>query len=274
MGIVHFWSEISLFIDKWETLFGAFIGASLPILVAVLWNPVKTNLNKYVSLKESLREIEIDTSQIINDIIEIESIYLDFIRNIRRQVEIAKRDSNAGTLLFNAPPKIYIYENQTLIKHRTGSPYLHNILLDLSRWTRQTNALLDNIIESTTNIQQSFSDRFHSLPIPISLKIFSEIRDNYHVELLRFCDQIDNVSGQSFKNGLEVAVAVKICGSKINNWNRSFIYSNLLKKFDSDYRTFSEIETSPKNYRKAELYAAIESLIQVEINNLITEIRK
>lgn len=79
-------------LKDWQDLFGSLIGALLPVLIAILWNPVANKIKKYESLKESLREIEIDTSQIINDIYDIRNIYRDFIANIRKQVEVSKSD--------------------------------------------------------------------------------------------------------------------------------------------------------------------------------------
>jgi hypothetical protein len=188
IGLIYNWSSVVAFLKNWETLFGSLIGALLPVLIVILWNPVANKIKKYESRRESLREIEIDTSLIINDIYDIRSIYLEFIKNIRDQVVISKGDEKIGPLLFNTPPKIYVYNNPQLLKHETGSVYLHNVLIGLDKWTRQTNAVLDNIIESTLDIQKSFGDRFQKLPHPAPRTDFMDIKNNYNTELLRFTD--------------------------------------------------------------------------------------
>lgn len=267
------WANAISFIQRWETLTGALVGAFIPIMVVILWNPVRNKIDKYYDLKTSLREIQIDSTLIINDIVELQTIYSDFLNNIRVQVAFAKDSGNIGPLLFNPPPKIYIYENPALSKLKTGSPFLHNSLIGLSKWGRQTNAVLENIIECTNDIQQSFKDRFQSMPTPLNHDLFNEIRNNYHTELLRFVEQLENPLLKTFKNGLEAAVIVRICGDKLNNWNSSFVYSTLLKHFDVDYKKFCSAESDIDNKSIANLYANVQPLIQEDVDKMIAQTR-
>ena len=108
-GLIYNWTSILVVLKNWEQLLGALVGALLPVLIAILWNPAANKIKKYESLKEALREIEIDSTQVINDIYDIRNIYSDFIENIRKQVAESRGDEKVGPLLFNTPPKIYIY---------------------------------------------------------------------------------------------------------------------------------------------------------------------
>ncbi len=267
LGLMYSWPSVVTLLKNWETLFGSLIGALLPVMIAILWNPASSKIKKYESLKESLREIEIDTTQVINDIYDIRGIYRDFIANIRSQVEISRGDEKIGPLLFNTPPKNYIYRNPQLIKHKTGSIYLHNVLIGLDKWTRQTNTVLDNIIESTLEIQKSFTDRFHKLPHPAPKVEFIEIKNNYNTELLRFADELQTIE-KAFANGLEAAIIAKVCGQKMNNWNKSFIYSTFLKHFDSEHKAYVQAEKYPKTELTIDMYESVLPLIKEDVEAL------
>lgn len=271
IGLIYNWSSMLSVLKDWQDLFGSLIGALLPVLIAILWNPVANKIKKYESLKESLREIEIDTSQIINDIYDIRNIYRDFIANIRRQVEVSKNDEKIGPLLFNTPPKIHIYNNSQLVKHRTGSIYLHNVIIGLDKWTRQINTVLDNVIESTIDIQKSFGGRFDKLPQPAPRAEFTEIKNNYNTELLRFADELKSIE-VTFANGLEAAITAKVCGQKLNNWNKSFIYSTFLKRFDSEYNAYKHAEEFPKTELTIDMYESVLPLIKKDVDALTQKI--
>jgi len=271
VGLVYEWSSILAVLKNWETLLGSIIGALLPVLVAILWNPAANRIKKYEALKESLREIEIDTTQIINDICDIRSIYFGFIKNIRDLVAVSKNDEKIGPLLFNAPPKIYVYKNSQLLKYKTGSIYLHNTLIGLNKWTLQINAVLDNISENTLGIQKSFGDRFHKLPHPALRTDFNDIKDNYNIELLRFADELSSIE-ETFDNGLEAAVIAKVCGQKMNNWNRSFVYSVFLKRFDSEYQAFLSAEKNSDSELTLNLYESVQTLIKEDVEAMIKKI--
>lgn len=271
IGLIYHWTSILVVLKNWENLLGSLIGALLPVLIAILWNPIANKIKKYESLKESLREIEIDTSQIINDIYDIRTIYRDFIENIRKLVEVSKNDEKIGPLLFNTPPKNYIYNNPHLPKHRTGSIYLHNVLIGLDKWTRQTNTALDNIIESTLDIQKSFGDRFDKLPQPAPRAEFTEIKNNYNTELLRFADELKSIE-VTFANGLEAAIIAKVCGQKLNSWNKSFVYSIFLKRFDSEYNAYERAEKYPKTELTIDMYESVLPLIKEDVDALTQKI--
>jgi gas vesicle protein len=273
IGFVYNWNDVLIVLKNWEQLLGSLLGALLPVLIAILWNPVNNKIKKYESVKESLREIEIDTSQIINDICDIRSIYSDFIENICKQVEISKGDEKIGPLLFNAPPKIHIYSNPQLLKYKTGSIYLHNVLIGLEKWTRQTNTVLDNIIESTHDIQKSFGDRFNKLPSPAPKADFIELKNNYNEELLRFADELKSID-KTFDNGLEAVVTAKVCGQKMNNWNRTFIYSTFLKRFDLDYIAYLRAEKGFKSELVMDMYESVQPLIKNEVDELKEKLKE
>lgn len=271
IGLIYNWTSLLVVLKNWENLLGSLTGALLPVLIAILWNPVANKIKKYESLKEGLREIEIDTTQVINDVYDIRSIYFDFIENIRKQVTVSKGNEKIGPLLFNTPPKIHIYSNPKLLKHKTGSIYLRNVLIGLDKWTRQTNTVLDNIIESTLDIQKSFGDRFGKLPQLAPRPEFTAIKDNYNTELLRFADELKSIE-KAFANGLEAAVTAKVCGQKLNNWNRSFIYSTFLKRFDTDYQAFSKAEKMQNNELTIDMYASVQPLIKQDVDELTGKI--
>lgn len=271
IALIYNWTSLLVVLKTWENLLGSMIGALLPILIVILWNPVANKIKKYESLKEGLREIEIDTTQVINDIYDIRSIYSNFFENIRKQVYASKNEENVGPLLFNTPPKNYIYNNPLLLKHRTGSIYLHNVLIGLDKWTRQTNASLDNIIETTLEIQKSFRDRFNRLPYPTPRAEFVEIKNSYNTGLLRFIDDLQSIE-ETFANGLEAAITAKVCGQKINNWNRSFVYSVLLKHFDTDYQAFLKAEKMQNNELTIDMYASVQPLIEKDVDELTEKI--
>lgn len=270
-GLICNWSSMLSVLKDWQDLFGSLIGALLPVLIAILWNPVANKIKKYESLKEGLREIEIDTTQVINDVYDIRNIYRDFIANIRKQVEVSRNDEKIGPLLFNTPPKIHIYNNPQLLKHKTESVYLHNVLIGLDKWTRQTNTVLDNIIESTLDIQKSFGDRFGKLPQPAPRAEFTDIKNNYNTELLRFADELQTIE-KAFANGLEAAVIAKVCGRKLNNWNKSFIYSAFLKRFDFEYKAYIHAEKYPKTELTIDMYESVLPLIKEDVDALTQKI--
>lgn len=91
VAVVSNWLGISLFVRHWETLFGAIVGALLPIAVLIIWSPLQNKINKYNNLKTSLRDIQIDSTQTINDIADFQEIYSDFIKNIRKRVDDARK---------------------------------------------------------------------------------------------------------------------------------------------------------------------------------------
>lgn len=270
-GLIYNWTSILVVLKNWEQLLGALVGALLPVLIAILWNPAANKIKKYESLKEALREIEIDSTQVINDIYDIRNIYSDFIENIRKQVAESRGDEKVGPLLFNTPPKIYIYNNSQLLKHKTGSIYLHNVLIGLDKWTRQTNALLDNIIESTLDIQKSFADRFSKLQQPAPRAEFIDIKNNYNTELLRFAGELQSIE-KTFAGGLEAAIKAKVCGQKLNSWNRSFVYSTFLKRFDKTYQAFSKAEKMQNNELTIDMYESVEPLIKKDVDELTKKI--
>jgi hypothetical protein len=271
VGVLINWIHILVILKHWEQLFGSLIGALLPVLIAILWNPIANKIKKYESLKEAFRDIEIDSTLVINDIYDTRNIYRDFIENIRTQVAISNNDTKIGPLLFNTPPKNYIYSNPHLSKHRTGSVYLHNVLIGLDKWTRQINTTLENIIESTLDIQKSFGGRFDKLPSPTPREDFTYIKNNYNTELLRFADEIQSIE-KSFANGLEAVITAKVCGQKLNNWNRSFIYSTFLKRFDTEYNAYVKAEKYPKTELIVDMYESVLPLIKEDIDSLTEKI--
>lgn len=175
-------------------------------------------------------------------------------------------------MYFNTPPKIHIYSNPQLLKYKTGSIYLHNVLIGLEKWTRQTNTVLDNIIESTHDIQKSFGDRFNKLPNPAPKADFIELKNNYNEELLRFADELKSID-KTFDNGLEAAVTAKVCGQKMNNWNRTFIYSTFLKRFDLDYTAYLRAEKDSKSELVMDTYESVQPLIKKEVDELKEKIK-
>ncbi len=272
IGLMYAWSVVVVVFKNWETLFGSIIGAFLPVVIAILWNPVANRIRRYDTLKESLREIEIDTTQIINDICDTRGYHFDFLKNIRDQVEDSKKDSNRGPILFNTPPKVHIYNNSKLLKYKTGSIYLHNSLIGLNKWIRQVNAVLDNVKESTDDIQKSFADRFQKLPHPAPRVDFDAVKNNYNEELLRFADELENLD-ETFDNGLEIVVTSKICGRRLNNWNRSFIYSIFLKHLDSDYKAFLSAEKKPTSELTIDMYESVQPLIKEDVDAMVKKIK-
>jgi len=272
VGLVYEWANILAVLKNWETLLGSMIGALLPVLVAILWNPTANKIKKYEALKESLREIEIETTQIINDICDIRSIYFGFIKNIHDLVDVSKKDEKIGPLLFSAPPKIYVYKNPQLLKYKTGSIYLHNTLIGLNKWTLQINAVLDNIGENTQDIQKSFGDRFHKLPNTAPRTDFNDIKDNYNKELLRFAGELSSIE-ETFNNGLEAAVIAKVCGQKMNNWNRSFVYSVFLKRFDAGYQAFLSAEKNSDSELTLSMHESVYPVVKEDVEAMTKKIK-
>lgn len=238
------WQNILNILKDWETLFGSLIGALLPVLIVILWNPVKIKVENYRLLKESLREIEIDTTQILNDIHNIKVEYVLLIALINDLIKKSENDKNNVPLFFNLPSKVPIYHNSSLTKLKTESPFMHNMLIALDVWIRNANAQLDSITNSLNEIKTYFSNRFNGLPNPTPRKLFTSIRDNYILELNRISKDLENILLEMLDNGIECTLTVKLTGQKMIEWNKSFTFSNYLKKFDKEYRDFRTAETN------------------------------
>ena len=89
-------------LKEWQTLAGALLGALLPMVVTLLIYPIQKNREKKKQQKETLRRIEVYTSQIMNGIDDVLKDWMGFIDRLKDE---SRREVNGqiGIFLTNTP---------------------------------------------------------------------------------------------------------------------------------------------------------------------------
>jgi len=59
----------------------------------------------------------------------------------------------------------------------------------------------------------------------------------------------------------------------MNNWNRSFVYSLFLKRFDSEYQAFLSAEKNSDSELTPDLYESVLTLIKEDVEAMIKKIK-
>lgn len=229
--------EVINFLNEWQTLVGALIGAMLPVTIAILWHPVGNRIKKRRDEKEALEEVKIYTALILNDIAEHSSIWLNFTSQLRK---IANDTTPVVEItLINLPPPVDMYRDSVLSKIKTRSGILHNYLLGSDKWSRFISAHFTESRNRFIEIQDTMKtslERVHS-----GVVNGRDVQIGYRSLVRGFSISVENSIFTSFKNGMFVAFMLQVYASKRLRGRFGGLH-DFFYKFKEEYRNLKVAE--------------------------------
>jgi hypothetical protein len=230
---------------EWQTLVGALIGVLVPMTVALLSYPFQKYREKKKRQREILRRIEIYSSQILNDIGDSLGGWVDFIDRLRDE-STKKPDQNIGIFLTNIPLSVPILYDKKLIQEKTHDIVLHNFFLNLGKWVRGFNALLDEKQRSFAALQaETQSQISHARALHDSNP--GQIMINYRQMLANYIEATEKSLCGSIRSGVEVSTIVKKSTEIIRKSN--FGWKRFAYVFKTEYRDYKRLKKlSIENY--------------------------
>lgn len=226
------------FLNKWQTLAGALLGALLPMVVALLIYPIQKYREKKQQQKETLRRIEVYTSQIMNDMGDSLKDWIDFIDRLKDE---SKQESNGyiGIFLTNTPLSVPLLYDKRLIQEKTYDIVLHNFLLNMGKWVRGFNALLSEKLRSYSALQaETQSQISHARALQDSNP--KEIMVNYRQMLAKYVEATEKSLCMSIRNGIEVATIVKESANAVRK--SSFGFKRWIYRLTKKYRDYKKLK--------------------------------
>lgn len=194
-------------LKEWQSLAGALLGALLPMVVALLIYPIQKKREKKKQQEETLRRIEVYTSQIMNDLNDTLKDWLGFIGRLKIESE-KKFDGQIGILLTNKPLSVPILYDKKLIQEKTYDIVLHNFLLNMGKWVRGFNAFLQENKRSYSALQSEHQSQIsHARTLKDSSP--EQMMANYRENLAEYVKAMEKGLCMSIRNGMEVTTIVK-----------------------------------------------------------------
>lgn len=230
--------NIICFLKEWQTLVGALLGTCIPIAVALIIYPIRKRLEKKKQHKETLRLIEIYTSQIINDLHNILKDWICFIDKLKKE-SIKEFNGQVSVFLTNRPFSVPILNNTKLTQERTYDTVLHNFLLNMNRWVRLFNASLAEKQRSYSELQEEAKSQI-AYARKYQDSNFKQVMSNYRKILSHYTEVTEKDLCMSIRNGVEVATIVKESANIILNSN--FGVKGWAYRFTKKYRDYKKLK--------------------------------
>jgi hypothetical protein len=226
------------FLNEWQTLAGALIGVFLPIVIVLFIYPIQKYRKKKQQQKETLRRIEVYTSQIMNEVGDTLKDWFSFI-DILKAESAKKFNGQIGIFLTNTPLSVPILYDKTLIREKTYDIVLHNYLLNMGKWVRSFNALLDERLRSYCTLQaENKSEISHARALQDSNP--EEIMVNYRQMLSRYVDATEKGLCISIRNGIEVTTIVKESANIV--YKSSFGFKRWTYRLTKKYQDYKKLK--------------------------------
>lgn len=230
--------NIICLLKEWQTLAGALLGALLPMVVALLISPIQKHRAKKQQQKETLRLIEVYTSQIMNDMIDALKDWLGFIDRLKDESK-KEFDGRVGIFLTNTPLSVPILYDKKLIQEKTYDIVLHNFLLNMGKWIRGFNASLNEKQKSYSALQaETQSQISHARALKDANE--KEIMANYREMLSEYVESTEKSLCMSIRNGIEVTTIVK--GSANTVLKSSFGFKRWTYRLTKKYWDYKKIK--------------------------------
>ncbi|MBT3817290.1 MAG: hypothetical protein HOE80_02215 [Candidatus Magasanikbacteria bacterium] len=230
--------NIICLLNEWQTLAGALIGALLPMVIALLIYPIQKYKEKKQQQKETLCRIEVYTSQVMNDMGDTLKDWLGFIDRIKDE-STRKPDKQIGIFLTNTPLSVPVLYDKKLIQEKTYDIVLHNFLLNMGKWVRGFNALLNEKYRSYSELQtETQSQISHARALKDSNP--GEIMENYRQMLAKYSEATEKSLCMSIRNGIEVTTIVK--ESANTALKSSFGFKRWVYRLTKKYRSYKKLK--------------------------------
>ncbi|MCF7812176.1 hypothetical protein K9M59_01060 [Candidatus Gracilibacteria bacterium] len=134
------------FLEKWQTLVGAALGAFLAIISSLVVFAIKKRWEEKQERREALRRAEVCFSQSLNHVFNCEMQLEDFVQRVKKLIEEIESidDENTRSLqIANYPPMIKIHFDETLTTMKFKSYYLHNKVLIIEQIVNWANSMIN-----------------------------------------------------------------------------------------------------------------------------------
>lgn len=130
--ILNFLKNKYSFFLEWQSLIGAIIGVLGAVSITFTGFYLKRFFKKRDKIRENIRQIEIALALSLNDLYDSKQHLLDFLNRLdESSLQPLRNNQNPGQFFLsrtNFPP-ISIYLDQTLLKSKIHSYYVHNKIL-------------------------------------------------------------------------------------------------------------------------------------------------
>lgn len=144
-SIVFYIERQDTLLFQWQTLIGSVIGVMGAVSITFLGLILNHYYQKYRDLQESLRNTEVSLALAISDIFDVEENLEDFVERLNKGVIIPLQKHSIPNQYFlgetNFPP-LSIYFDESLLKAKFKSYYIHNKILIAGRNIRYLNKML------------------------------------------------------------------------------------------------------------------------------------
>ncbi|MBU0614165.1 hypothetical protein KJ766_02695 [Patescibacteria group bacterium] len=225
-------------LNEWQTLAGALLGALLPMVVALLIYPIQKYREKKRQQKETLRRIEVYTSQIMNDMGDALKDWLGFIDRLKDE-STKEFNGQIGIFLTNTPLSVPILYDKKLIQEKTYDIILHNFLLNMGKWVRGFNALLNEKQRSYSALQaETQSQISHARALKDSNP--RQIMINYRQMLAEYVEVTEKSLCMSIRNGIEVTTIAKESANAVRR--SSFGFKRWTYRLAKKYRGYKKLK--------------------------------
>ena len=205
------------FLDKWQTLVGAALGAFLAVIGSLITYAINSANGRRKERKEFLRQIEISMARSLNDTFTLREQLKWFSQRVK-DLAAESRSITDDRIFFlnriNFPTTREIYRDIGMPNFKVKSYYLHNKIMWIDAGVKEMN-------ETVLNLKNDFEDLIRQNELLVAVMRNNPNprmqRESYERNLESFAGAIDEYISKSIKQGVEIMTQVKIYNEKLRS---------------------------------------------------------
>lgn len=263
--------EITNFIDKWQGLIGAALGAFLAVISSLITYAINSANDRRKERKEFLRQIEISMARSLNDTFTAREQLKWFSGRIKSLVAESKSITDDRTFFLNRinfPTTREIYRDIDMPKFKIKSYYLHNKLMWIDAGIKEMN-------ETVSNLKKDFEDVIRQNEVLVAVMRNNPNpkmqRDAYERNLESFAEAIDKYVSKSIQQGIEIMTQVKIYNEKMRKRYGLWFWWKIEGTRFKYFRTKAKQKEFSRNLESLE---RIDKTIEAEVKSIIEKAEK
>ena len=258
------------FLNKWQTLIGASLGAFLAVIGSLITYAINSANERRKERKEFLRRIEISITQSLDSTYKMRQQLKQIAQRIKDLATSAKAVTDSKTFCLdrvNFPPVREVYRDRDAPYFKVKSYYLHNKLL----WI---NAGIKEVNEINANFKSDFSDLIRQNELLVTLIKENQNPDPavqrtaYVKNLESFANVIEEYIENHIPQGIEIMTQIKIYNEHLRKKYGCWF---LWKHEGTKFKYFRNKTEQKKFSRNPDSLEKIDKVIQKEVDDAIKD---
>lgn len=258
------------FINKWQTLIGAALGAFLAVIGSLITYAIHSANKRRKERKEFLRRIEISITQSLDSTYKMRQQLKQIAQRIKGLAATARTMTGSKTFCLNRvnfPPVREVYRDKEAPYFKVKSYYLHNKLLWIDAGNKEVN-------EINANFKSDFSDLIRQNELLVTLIKENQNPDPsvqriaYAENLESFANVIEEYINKHIPQGIEIMAQIKIYNEHLR---KKHGYWFLWKHEGTEFKYFRNKTKQKQFARNLDSLERIDKIIQKEVDSLIQE---